>query len=128
MRMEPTGQELGNLGVLLDNNDNWSHRSPDLRSASTLNVVPLTIIVPSQRLTRAAGRARKPQLHRQLSVSSRAVSRRSTVRGRLLGSSVSQRFEGFGLELSVFLEQNFNFTFSLFQFLAARRGKLHALL
>jgi hypothetical protein len=42
-------------------------------------------------------------------------------------SSFGQRFERFGLELSILLQQNFYFALSLFQFIPAGRGKLHAL-
>src|SRR5258708_11307152 len=72
---------------------------------------------------RAAGWARKPQLHRQLRVSSRIQNERLPVSRR----PVCQWLERFGLELSILLQQNFYLALSLFQLFSAGRGKLHAL-
>ena len=41
-------------------------------------------------------------------------------------SALGQRLERFGLELSILLQQDFYFAFSLFQFFPAGRGQLHA--
>src|ERR1700749_1808575 len=41
---------------------------------------------------------------------------------------LGQRLEWFGLELSVFLQQNLNFSFCLFQFFPTGGRKLHAFL
>jgi len=50
---------------------------------------------------------------------------REPVAGRLFAAFSRLRLEGLRLKLAILLQQDFNFPFRLFEFLAAGLGKLH---
>src|ERR1700680_5254824 len=113
MRSKSTGQGPRYSRILLEDNYALSHTNPDLQPSSTGETVDLT---------RAAGWPEKPRLHRHLKLSNRGQkSARLPACRRLF----CQRFEWFSLKLPVLLQQDLDFAFRLFQFLAAGWRKLH---
>ena len=107
MRSKSTGQGPRHSRILLEDHYTLRHTYPDLQPSSTGETVDLT---------RAAGWPEEPQLHRHLKLSNRGQKSAHLPACRRL---FCQRFEWFSLKLPVLLQQDLDFAFRLFQFLAA---------
>jgi hypothetical protein len=126
MRTESTGQRPGNSRIALEKNYTLSHTSPSstaVNGRSKRRTSNFEANGGRRQPIRAAGWLGKPRLHRHLQISNRGQKSAHLPSCRQL---FRQRFEWFSLKLPVFLQQNFNFSFRLLQFIAAGGRKLHA--
>ena len=112
MRSQSTCQRVGHSGIIFENNNTLSHRTPVLQPV---------VNGGRQRWTRAAGwagNATTPQ-------TSKALESLSEIELPACRGLFCERLEWFSLKLPVFLQQDFDLAFCLLQFFPAGGRKLH---